>query len=108
MLWLSANGSGEAQAPPLPLLSTVNGPTSGDCGAVPLNGVRVVVVVAVPHVSGLASGASAPVLKCRIASLKGCSGFSEKVVVSWPVVSLGTTEPFRRTEIPYLVDSASR
>jgi hypothetical protein len=80
----------------------------GDCAAVPVNGVRLVSVVAGPHASGLASGASGPPVKRRIALLNGCSGFSENVAVNRPVVSSGTTEPFRRTSTPYLVDSALR
>src|ERR1039458_4290954 len=69
---------------------------------------RLVAVVAVPHVSGLAIGASAPPVNLRIASLNGCSGLSVNVAGSRPVVSLGVTEPCRRTSTPYRFDSALR
>ena len=39
-------------------------------------------VVAGPHSSGLASGANAPPLKCRITLLNGAGGFSVNVVRS--------------------------
>ena len=42
-------------------------------------GTSFVSVVAVPQASGLAIGASGPSLKCRITSLKGCSGFFAKL-----------------------------
>src|SRR4029077_10530450 len=51
---VSENGSGDGHAPPLPLLSTVNGAIAGENGLVPENGTRLACVVAVPHVSGLA------------------------------------------------------
>ena len=71
-------------------------------------GTRLVVAVAVPHVSGLAIGASEPPLNFSLTLLNGCSGFSVKVVVTCPVVGLGVTFPSRRTSTPYLVDSALR
>ena len=108
MLWVGANGSGEEHPPPAPLLSTTNGLTNGDTAAVPLNGLKVASLVALPQASGFAIGASAPPLKCKIRLLNGCSGFSVKVVVSRPVVGFGVTVPFSRTETPYLADSASR
>ena len=66
----------------------------------PMYGTSCVVPATVPHVSGLAIGASAPPLNFSLMLLNGCSGFSENVAVSRPVVSLGVTEPFRRTETP--------
>ncbi len=72
----------------------------------PMYGTRLVSVFAVPHVSGFASGASAPWVKVSFTLLNGCSGFSENVAVSRPVVSFGTTEPLRRTSTPYRFDSA--
>ena len=107
VLWLSENGGVDGQAPPLPSLSTVK-LLDGVFAPVPLKGVREVVVMAVPHTSGLATGASAPSFKCRVTLVNGCSGFSENTAVSWPVASLGMTSPLRRTDTPYLADSASR
>src|ERR1017187_5582981 len=105
MLWVGANGSGDAHAPPALLASTTK-LLVGDCAAVPVNGLRLVSVVAVPHASGLASGASGPPLKVNFTLLKGCSGFSANVAVSRPVVSLGVAVPFKRTSTSYFVDSA--
>ena len=83
VLWASENGGVDGQAPPLPSRSTVKlleGLLKGANGEV--NGVSAVEAVAVPHVSGFATGARAPVLKLRIAFPTGCSGFSENSVVT--------------------------
>ena len=60
---VSANGSGEAQAPPELLLSTVNGALEivlvSGFAAVDDHGVRLAVALAAPQLSGLANGAGA-------------------------------------------------
>ena len=111
MLCVSANGSGEGQAPPEPLLSTVNGAleivlVSGFV-AVDDHGVRLAVALAAPQLSGLANGARLPPLKLNFSELKGSCGFSSKVVVSWPVVAFGSIVPFKRIPTPYLLDSTA-
>ena len=69
--------------------------SAGDCAGVPVNGSEGRLRSSPsPHASGLAIGASAPPLKCRIRSLNGCSGFSVNVVVSCPVLRSGVTVPF--------------
>ena len=108
-LCVQEKGSGEGQAPPLPSASRaklLEGLLGGANGEV--NGVSVVAVVAVPQESGFAIGARAPPVKLRIAFPSGCSGFSGKTVVTWPVAGLGVVSPLIRTETPYRADSASR
>ncbi len=107
LLCVGANGVGDAHAPLLLSLSTVNASAIVADVSGFASGVRVASVVAGPHASGLATGASAPPLNCSFTFVNGCSGFSENIVVSWPVVSLGVTSPFTRTDTPYLADSAS-
>ena len=71
-----------------------------------LHGTRSDVVVAVPHVCGLASGARGPPSRRTLSSLKGSCGLSRNVAVSCPVAGLAATAPssFRTTPDP----SASR
>src|SRR5262245_35163493 len=70
-------------------------------------GVNLAAPVGVPHDSGLASAVSMPRLKWSERLLKGCSGGSFTTVVSWPVVSLGMTSAFSRTETPYRFEFAT-
>ena len=62
--------------------------TSGRPRPSAVNGMKAVVAWPAPQRQALASGASAPPLKCRISSLNGCSGFSLNVVVSCPVARI--------------------
>ena len=64
--------------------------------------------VAVPHVSGLAIGASEPPLNFSLMLLNGCSGFFREGRGHLSRRGLGVTFPSRRTSTPYLVDSALR
>src|ERR1035441_5955730 len=101
-----ANGTGEAHAPPEPFPSTVK-LLAGSVAAVPVNGVRTALAVAVPHVSELANDPRASLRKLMVSFVNGCSGFLTNVATSWPVAGLGSTDPSTRTEIPYRFDSAS-
>src|SRR5882724_1762383 len=101
VLWAGENGSVAAH----PFTSKL---ATGDCAAVPVNGVNVVAAALASHFRLFASGASGPPLRWMTTLVKGCSGFSLKTVVSWPVVSLGTVSPLTRTITPYLSDEAAR
>src|SRR5262249_44383791 len=90
------NGAAAGHAPPAPSASTVN----EDDGFATRSGFAEVpyaviadVVVAVPHVAGFASGASAPPKKCRCRLLNGCCGLSAKGAVICPVPASGCTLP---------------
>ena len=58
-----------------------------------LQGTRSLVVVKVPQVVGVASGARGPCLKSTSSRLEGSCGFSVKVAVSWPVVLFAVMIP---------------
>ena len=94
-LWASEKGSGERHPSTPKLLEEVWEGANGD-----VKRVTSVDVVALVHLTGFATGASAPPLKLRIALPSGCSGFSEKTVVTWPVASFGKASPLIRTDTP--------
>ena len=66
--WVGTNGCGDDVQP-----KVVNGDSSGN--ELPLNAANEVCVLASPQMSGLASGAKAPPLKCSAALLSGACGF---------------------------------
>ena len=88
-----AAGVGAQALPPGPALiaKLEEGFASGVPGE--LQGTRSVVVVKVPQVVGVASGARGPDLKLTSSRLEGSCGFSVKVAVSWPVLLFAVMMP---------------
>src|ERR1039457_6845207 len=115
------NGRLAGHAPPAPFQSTLNeldGYASGvpAIGSVPesppnpgvLHGVRSALVVAAPHVCGLASGARGPPFNLSFSSSNGSCGFSLNVAVSCPVCVLAATLPGILMITPSVGSLASR
>src|SRR4051794_16829397 len=88
--WARVLAQGEPSAPWL-IVKLEDGVASGVPGV--LHGTRLVLVVKVPQVVGIASGARGPVLKSSFSWLEGSCGFSRKVVVSCPVSLSAWTVP---------------
>ena len=86
VLCAGANGNGAAHAPPVLLLSTVNGALVSELlsvwAAVEDQGVSVAEALAGPQLSGFASGARVPPLNVSFTELSGNCGFSSNVVTS--------------------------
>ncbi len=85
------NGVG-GQAPPAPSASTVN-ELVGVAAGWPEYGINWLVVVAVPHASGVASVAAGPPLNASVKSVNGTCGVFVNVAVRRPVCGFGATEP---------------
>src|SRR5262245_54019829 len=77
-------------APQLPLTLNV---LVTETGVALLYGFSAAVVVAGPHVVGVASGARAPPLNWSVNRVNGSSGLSVNEVTSFPVCGSGLTEP---------------
>src|SRR5262249_30986911 len=96
-------GSVVGQGPPAPSQSTAkdeDGVASGVSPGPADHGVKSLLVVAGPHVRGLASGALGPFWTVSFRSLNGSCGLSRKLVVSWPVLGSTDTVPASLTVTP--------
>src|SRR5438132_1386774 len=93
--WVQLKGGGEDAQP-----SVVKSAASATEATPWANGVKMAAAVVLEHTSGFASGAAPPPKKRSTALSKGASGFSENVVLSWPVRRFGSTVPLRRTFTP--------